>query len=59
MKESIIKNKSFEFALRIKSLQSKNEFVLPKQILKSGTSVKTTQSNIKEETQHSKPKTKN
>lgn len=44
MKENIIKTKSFEFALRIiklfKHLQSeKKEYILSKQILRSGTSV--------------------
>ena len=42
MKENIIKDKSFEFALRIvqlfKFLQDKKEFVLSKQVLRSGTS---------------------
>ena len=43
MKENIIKDKSFEFALRIvqlfKFLQDKKEFVLSKQVLRSGTSI--------------------
>ncbi|MCG2711591.1 MAG: four helix bundle protein [Elusimicrobia bacterium] len=43
MKENIIKNKSFDFALRIvklfKFLQDKKEYVLSKQVLRSGTSV--------------------
>ena len=44
MKENIIKNKSFEFALRIIKLyqflsESKKEFILSKQVLKSGTSI--------------------
>ena len=43
MKESVIKNKSFNFALSIidlyKLLISKNEYVLSKQILRSGTSI--------------------
>lgn len=43
MKESIVKNKSFEFALRIielyKILQEQKEFVLSKQLLRSGTSI--------------------
>ena len=43
MRENIIKNKSFDFALRIinlfKFLQAKKEFVLSKQILRCGTSV--------------------
>lgn len=41
--ESIIQNKSFELALKIvgecKKMQSQNEFVLSKQLLRSGTSV--------------------
>jgi four helix bundle protein len=43
MSENIIKDKSFAFAIRIvklcQHLQSKNEFVLSKQILRSGTSI--------------------
>jgi len=44
MKENIVKNKSFAFAVRIVRLyqylcKEKNEFVLSKQILKSGTSI--------------------
>jgi four helix bundle protein len=43
MKESIVKNKSFEFALRIielyKILQEQKEFVLSKQLLRSATSI--------------------
>ena len=43
MKESIVKNKSFEFALRIielyKILREQKEFVLSKQLLQSGTSI--------------------
>lgn len=43
MKENIIKIKSFDFALRVvklyKYLQENKEFVLSKQILRSGTSV--------------------
>ena len=43
MKESIVKNKSFEFALQIielyKILQQQKEFILSKQILRSGTSI--------------------
>ncbi|MDI6736843.1 MAG: four helix bundle protein [Endomicrobiia bacterium] len=44
MKESVLKNKSFRFAVRIVSLykhlcDEKKEFVLSKQILRSGTSV--------------------
>ena len=44
MKENIIKNKSFAFAVRVVRLykylcEEKNEFVLSKQLLRSGTSV--------------------
>ena len=43
MKRNIIKEKSFDFAVRIvnlsKFLQEKKEYVLSKQILRSGTSV--------------------
>ncbi len=43
MKDSIVKNKSFEFALQIirlyKLLQEQKEFVLAKQLLRSGTSI--------------------
>ena len=43
MKENIIKNKSFDFAVRIvnlnKFLLENREFVLSKQIIRSGTSV--------------------
>ena len=44
MKENIIKNKSFEFALQIVKLYKylvaeKKEFVLSKQLLRSGTSI--------------------
>ena len=44
MKENIIKNKSFDFALRIVKLyqylsEQKKEFVLSKQLLRSGTSI--------------------
>lgn len=44
MKENIVKNKSFEFAIRIVKLyqflcNEKKEFVLSKQLLRSGTSV--------------------
>ena len=43
VKNNIIKDKSFEFALRIinvyKFLTSKGEFILSKQLLKSGTSI--------------------
>jgi len=42
-RENIIKNKSFAFALRIvklnKYLQEQKEFVLSKQVLRSGTSI--------------------
>ena len=42
-KENVILDKSFEFALEIielyKFLQSKNEYVLSKQLLRSGTSI--------------------
>lgn len=44
MKENIIKNKSFQFAIRIVNLykyliSEKREFVLSKQLLRSGTSI--------------------
>lgn len=44
MKENVIKNKSLEFALRIVKLfqhlsDAKKEFVLSKQLLKSGTAI--------------------
>lgn len=43
MKESVVRTKSFEFALQVialyKELQEKREFVLSKQLLRSGTSV--------------------
>jgi four helix bundle protein len=44
MKESVLKHKSFRFAVRIVNLykylcEDKKEFVLSKQILRSGTSV--------------------
>lgn len=43
MKENIIKNKSFDFALRIVKLyqfmSDKKEFVLSKQLLRSGTAI--------------------
>ena len=43
MKESIIKNKSFQFSLKIiqlyKELKSENEYILSKQLLRSGTSI--------------------
>lgn len=44
MKENVIKNKSFDFALRVVKLyqylcDTKKEFVMSKQILRSGTSI--------------------
>jgi four helix bundle protein len=43
MKDNIIREKSFDFALKIidlyKQLVAKNEYVLSKQLLRSGTSV--------------------
>lgn len=43
MKQNVILEKSFSFSLRIihlyKSLKEKNEFVLSKQLLRSGTSI--------------------
>ena len=44
MKENVIKAKSFEFALRIVKIyqyliQQKNEFILCKQLLRSGTAI--------------------
>ena len=43
MKKSIIKDKSFEFSLSMielyKVLQSKKEFIISKQILRSGTNI--------------------
>lgn len=43
MSKSIIKNKSFEFSLKIitlyKKLVTKNEYIISKQLLKSGTSI--------------------
>jgi len=43
MKKNIIKDKSFDFAVRIvnlnKFLQEKREYILSKQILRSGTSI--------------------
>lgn len=43
MKENVIKNKSFAFALRIvkayQFLSEKNEYVLSKQMLRSGTAI--------------------
>jgi len=42
-KDNIVLNKSFEFALEVielyKMLKSKNEFVISKQLLRSGTSI--------------------
>jgi len=42
-KDNIVLNKSFDFALEIielyKILKSKNEFVISKQLLRSGTSI--------------------
>jgi four helix bundle protein len=44
MKENVVKNKSFAFAVRVVKLyqflgEQKKEFVLSKQLLRSGTSV--------------------
>jgi len=43
MRENVVKNKSFEFAVKIvylyKELVKKNEFVLSKQLLRAGTSI--------------------
>ena len=44
MKESIIKNKSFDFAVRVVKLyrflcETKREFVISKQLLRAGTSI--------------------
>ena len=43
MKQSLIKEKSYSFALQIirlyKSLLKQNEFILSKQLLRSGTSI--------------------
>ncbi|MFY8128214.1 MAG: four helix bundle protein [Chitinophagaceae bacterium] len=44
MKENLVKQKSFDFAIRIVKLyqylsESKKEFVISKQLLRSGTSV--------------------
>lgn len=44
MKENTIRNKTFDFALRIVKLSrflidEKNEYILSKQILRSGTSI--------------------
>ena len=44
MKESVLKNKSFRFAVRIVNLykylcEDKKEFILSKQLLRSGTSI--------------------
>ena len=44
MKENIVKNKSFDFAIRIVNLykflvEEKKEFIMSKQLLRSGTSI--------------------
>ncbi len=43
MKESIVQNKSFKFSLKIislyKKLQEEKEFIISKQLLRSGTSI--------------------
>lgn len=43
MKENVIKNKSFDFALKIvelyKRMKKQNEYVLSKQLLRAGTSI--------------------
>ena len=43
MKDNLIKEKSFEFAVRMinmyKALQNRHEYVISKQLLRSGTSV--------------------
>lgn len=44
MKENVVKNKSFQFAVRIVKLyqflvKDKNEYILSKQLLRSGTSI--------------------
>lgn len=44
MKENVVKNKSFQFAVRVVRLyqflcEQKREFILSKQLLRSGTSV--------------------
>lgn len=43
MKENTVKNKSFDFALRVidlcKGLQEKKEFILSKQLMRSGTAI--------------------
>jgi len=44
MKENVIKNKSFEFAIRIIKLykyliEKKKEYVISKQVLRSGTAI--------------------
>jgi four helix bundle protein len=44
MKENVVKNKSFEFAIRVVKLyqyltENKKEYVLSKQVLRSGTSI--------------------
>ncbi len=56
MKENIVKNKSFAFAIRIVKLyqylcKEKHEYVLSKQILKSGTSIELTLKRLTEEFQ--------
>ena len=57
-KDNVVLNKSFDFALEIielyKFLKSKNEFVISKQLLRSGTSIG---ANIEEATQHKLKKT--
>ncbi len=43
MKDSIVKEKSFQFSLKIielyKKLSSQNEYIISKQLLRSGTSI--------------------
>lgn len=43
MKENVVKNKSFDFAVRIiklfQLLKTRNEFIISKQLLKAGTSI--------------------
>ncbi|WP_272150438.1 four helix bundle protein [Tenacibaculum aiptasiae] len=43
MKESIVQNKSFQFSLKVislyKKLQQEKEFIISKQLLRSGTSI--------------------
>ena len=58
MKENIIKDKSFGFAVRIVKLyqylcEEKKEYVLSKQLLRSGTSVGT----MVREAEYAEPKT--